>query len=77
MGRTVTVSASWDDDARVWVATSDDVPGLITEAETCDALAEKLQTLIPELLELNGVTDISEIPFQLLSERKFYTHKGC
>jgi len=28
----VTVSANWDGDAKVWVATSDDVPGLVTEA---------------------------------------------
>ncbi|WP_186087394.1 DUF1902 domain-containing protein [Burkholderia gladioli] len=50
----VHVSAFWDAEARVWVAESDDVPGLITEAETMDALAQKLKTLIPELLDENG-----------------------
>lgn len=29
----ITVRATWDDEAGVWVAESDDVPGLITEAE--------------------------------------------
>ena len=46
----ITVSAEWDPEAKVWVATSDDVPGLITEAETVEALAEKLSVMIPELL---------------------------
>jgi hypothetical protein len=30
----ITLKAGWDPEAKVWVATSDDVPGLITEAET-------------------------------------------
>jgi predicted RNase H-like HicB family nuclease len=32
------VRAEWDTDAAVWVATSDDVPGLVTEAVTLEAL---------------------------------------
>ena len=47
------VRAEWDEDARVWVATSDDVPGLATEAETAEALMDKLKVMIPELLEAN------------------------
>ncbi len=27
-----TVKTMWDDEAKVWVASSEDVPGLITEA---------------------------------------------
>ena len=50
----ITVNAEWDAEAKVWVATSDDVPGLITEADTVKALAEKLSVMIPELLEANG-----------------------
>jgi predicted RNase H-like HicB family nuclease len=49
------VHADWDTEAGVWVATSDDVPGLATEAETIEALAERLRTMIPELLEANGL----------------------
>jgi len=49
----VMIVAVWDDDAGVFVATSDDVPGLVAEAETTEALFEKLSILIPELLELN------------------------
>jgi uncharacterized protein DUF1902 len=36
------------------VATSDNVPGLVTEAETIEALAEKLAVIVPELLEANA-----------------------
>jgi len=49
------VRAQWDGEAKVWVAESDDVPGLITEAENPEKLAEKLMVLIPELLEANGL----------------------
>ena len=48
------VSAAWDAEACVWVATSDQVPGLVTEAETLRILTEELRLLVPELLELNG-----------------------
>ena len=47
------VDADWDPEAEVWVATSDDVPGLATEAPTVEALSEKLRIIIPELLEAN------------------------
>lgn len=63
------VHAMWDDEARVWVATSDDVPGLATEAQTTEALIEKLRTLVPELLELNGYAVTHPIPFELLTRR--------
>jgi hypothetical protein len=49
------VLARWDSDAGVWVAESEDVPGLVAEAESPNGLAEKVKLLIPELLELNGV----------------------
>lgn len=69
---TYRVHAFWDQEAQVWVAESDDVPGLITEAETMEQLITKLQVLIPELLEVNGLLteyQDTEIPFHLLSER--------
>ena len=47
------VRATWDDEARVWVAESDDVPGLVTEASTTKQLLAKLRVLVSELLELN------------------------
>jgi predicted RNase H-like HicB family nuclease len=52
---TYEVLAQWDSDAGVWVAESEDVPGLVAEAESPNGLAQKLRILIPELLELNGL----------------------
>jgi predicted RNase H-like HicB family nuclease len=50
---TYVIRAFWDGEAGVWVAESDDVPGLVAEAPTPDALETKLKVLVPELLELN------------------------
>ena len=69
MNKPYYVHASWDDEARVWVASSEDVPGLATEADTTEALILKLKTLIPELLDLNGQTPAEPIAFELLSRR--------
>ena len=66
------VKAIWDPEACVWVATSEDVPGLLAEAETPEALVDKLRILIPELLELNGSASSPNgvgIPFHLMCER--------
>ena len=63
------VHAVWDEEARVWVASSEDVPGLATESETTEALVEKLKSLIPELLALNGRTDTKPVAFELLTRR--------
>jgi hypothetical protein len=46
---TYVVRATWDGDANVWVAESDDVPGLIAEPPTPEALLSKLRVLVPEL----------------------------
>ena len=50
------ITATWDDEAQVWVAESADVPGLATEAATKEELVEKLKVMIPELLEANAST---------------------
>ena len=52
---TVLVRAEWDAEADVWVATSDDVPGLAVEAEKFKDLIKILNDVVPELLVENGV----------------------
>ncbi|NEO86309.1 MAG: DUF1902 domain-containing protein [Spirulina sp. SIO3F2] len=49
------IEVMWDAEARVWLATSADVPGLATEADTMELLTEKLRQMVPELLRLNAV----------------------
>ena len=70
MYRVLFIRAEWDAEAGVWVATSDDVPGLATEAETLEALSTTLESLVPELVDANGYPDSPDIPFELLA-RKF------
>lgn len=63
------ILAEWDDDAGVWVATSDDVPGLATESATLEGLSDKLQHLVPELLEANGESMDEDVPYELMARR--------
>ena len=66
------IRAEWDDEASTWVATSDDVPGLVTEAQTLETLLAKLRVMVPEMLELNGVLPADAAqrsPFRLIAER--------
>lgn len=48
------VKMLWDSESNVWVATSDDIPGLVLESESLDTLVARTKDAIPELLELNG-----------------------
>lgn len=41
------VRAEWDDEAGVWGATSDDVPGLATEGETIDRITVEMKSSLP------------------------------
>lgn len=71
MTKVLFIRAEWDDEASVWVATSDDVPGLATEADTLEALSAKLDAMVPELLDANDYPGGNEVPFELLA-RKFF-----
>ncbi len=45
-----TINLIWDREAAVWVATSEDVKGLVLESGSLDALIERVKIAIPELL---------------------------
>jgi len=49
------VNFIWDEEASVWIAQSDDIPGLILESGSLDALIERVCFAAPELIELNKV----------------------
>ena len=57
MARPIVVHADWDPDAGVWVATTRDMRGLVTEAETIEALRAKLPGMIHDLLEEYAISD--------------------
>ena len=64
------IRAQWDSEAGVWVAESEDVPGLVAEADSPNVLVQKLRTLIPELLELNGVPNDRPASFHVLYQHE-------
>ncbi len=67
MARPIVVRADWDSEAEVWVAGSADLPALITEAESIEALRAKLQVMIPELLELDGAAETGDVPVEIVA----------
>jgi len=76
--KTVTIHAYWDEEAAVWVAESQDVPGLVTEADNLEVLRRRLEEMVPELLELNShlvSSDLPDpVPFDLISSHVAKRH---
>ena len=64
-----------DEEAKVWAATSDDVPGFATEEDTMVDLIDKLKVIIPELLVANGMSGDFDVPFEVLA-RSFEIARG-
>jgi hypothetical protein len=58
MARPIVIHADWDPEACVWVATTSDLRGLVTEADTIEALRAKLPGMILDLFEENGDSDL-------------------
>ena len=58
------VRFTWDDEAAVWVATSDEIKGLVLESGSADALIERVRIAVPELLELNHQPSANKLNFQ-------------
>lgn len=62
------VTTIWDEETCVWTATSDDIPGLVLESGSLDALMERVKNAVPELLSMNGSVP-DHIPLYFKSER--------
>lgn len=58
MSKPIVVHADWDPEAAVWVATTQDLRGLVTEAESIEALRAKLPGMILDLLDESGASDL-------------------
>ena len=66
----IIVRAVWDEEARVWVASSDDVAGLSIEAASLDRLRDKVFGALADLIELNGSSyETAEIPVHFMAEQ--------
>lgn len=62
------VNFKWDEEAQVWIATSNDIPGLVLESGSFDALLERTRIAVPELLAFNAPSNIP-VTLSFLSER--------
>ena len=67
------ITTTWDTESLVWIATSEDVPGLALESGSLDALMERVRIAVPELLSLNGKAP-EDIPLFFKSERHDLVH---
>jgi hypothetical protein len=47
------IKLHWDDESCRWHCESEDIPGLLLESNSCDALIERVRLAAPEMLELN------------------------
>jgi hypothetical protein len=52
--RAITIHARWDVEANVWLANSEDIPGLVVEADTWPMMVDEVRLVLPDLLELLG-----------------------
>ena len=60
---TAKVNFDYDNEARVWIATSDDIKGLILESESPEMLMKRVIAAAPELIELNNLPKFKTINF--------------
>ena len=50
----INIQARWDGEASVWIATSEDVPGLVVEADTWPGMIEEVRLILPDLMDVSG-----------------------
>ena len=63
------INLRWDAEAAVWIATSNDVPGLVLESGSFDALLERVKQAVPDLIVLNGAQP-SDFRLSYFTERE-------
>lgn len=66
---TLEVHAEWDAEASVWIATSEDIPGLCVQADSFEDLVDIVTALTPDLLLENQVVTSAIIPLHIVAER--------
>ena len=59
------MNLTWDPEAAVWLATSEDILGLALESGSADALIERVRFAVPELLALNHQSPAVALRFRL------------
>jgi hypothetical protein len=54
MTKEIHIDARWDDEVRVWIATSEDAPGLVVEAASWQTMIDEARIVLPDLLEMDS-----------------------
>lgn len=49
--KTLLIRAEWIEEDAIWLATSPDLPGLVTEAQDFEALRRRLSEIIPDFIK--------------------------
>ena len=65
MQREYQVKVDYDNEAGVWIATSDDIIGLILEDESPEDLMKRVVEAAPELIKLNNLSICKAINFSM------------
>jgi hypothetical protein len=76
---TCQVTALWNDENGVWRAEAEEVPGLIVEAATVEALLQVFHERIPDLVNLRlhlGPT-ARVVPFSLVVEERQWASQAA
>ena len=66
------VNFTWDEEAGVWIAQSDDIPGLVLEGGSLDALIERVRFAAPKLLDLNKKPGVNSFCFKVERHEKVF-----
>ncbi len=76
--RSILVKVDWDDEAKVWVASSTDICGLAVEGETMEKLTSKVMAALHDLVEMNGFqSGTSDIPVHIMNEKMLHIHAAA
>ena len=77
----INVRAEWDDEAGVWVITSDEIAGLAIEAEKFEDIRSKVIDAVCDLVEDNDMDlfrgDASRIPLHIMAEQSAWVPNPC
>jgi hypothetical protein len=68
------VFAEWCHSENIWIASSNEIPGFVAEADSIEALSIKIQSLVPELLLLNNQATAGEIMIEIIARKFVKTH---
>ena len=68
-----TVNFDWDNEAKVWIATSNDIIGLILESESVEKLMNRVKLAAPELIELNHLPKYDSVKFEIEERLEWQT----